>query len=103
MESYGHRSLKRVGSGIALTVFMKRILGLVAAGVLTVGAALAQDGAKDNAKKAGQDVKDAGKSTGRAAKHSGKAVAKGTEKGVNKAAGATEKGARKVKRKTSDS
>jgi len=81
---------------------MKSILGIVAAGILTVGIALAQDGAKDNAKRAGQDVKEAGKDTGRAAKHTGKAVAKGTKKGVNKAAGATENGARKVKRKTSD-
>lgn len=81
---------------------MKSILGLIAAGILTVGIALAQDGAKDNAKRAGQDVKEAGKDTGRAAKHTGKAVAKGTKKGVNKAAGATENGARKVKKKTSD-
>ena len=79
---------------------MKNILGLVAAGILTVGGALAQDGAKDNAKKAGRDIKEAGKDTGRAAKHTGKAVAKGTQKGVNKAAGATEHGARKVKQKT---
>jgi len=93
-----------VGSAIALQVVMKRLLGLIAVGAVTIGAALAQEnGAKDNAKKAGQDVKDAGKATGRAAKHSGKAVAKGTEKGVNKAAGATEKGARKVKRKTDPS
>jgi hypothetical protein len=82
---------------------MKRLLGLVITGILTVGIALAQDGAKDNAKRAGHDVKDAGKDTGRAAKHTGKAVVKGTEKGVNKAAGATENGARKVKKKTSSS
>jgi len=88
---------------IATQVFMKRILGLIGAAVLTVGAALAQDGAKDNARKAGQDVKEAGKDTGRAAKHTGKAVAKGTKKGVNKAAGATENGARKVKKKTGTS
>ena len=79
---------------------MKSILGLIAAGILTVGGALAQEGAKDNAKRAGQDIKEAGKDTGRAAKHTGKAVAKGTQKGVNKAAGATERGARKVKHKT---
>lgn len=85
-----------------LTRFMKRLPGLIVTGILTVGAALAQDGAKDNAKKAGQDVKEAGKDTGRAAKHTGKAVAKGTKKGVNKAADATENGARKVKKKTSD-
>ena len=90
-----------VGSAIAVWIFMKRIFGLIAAGVLAVGVVLAQDGAKDNAKKAGQDVKEAGKATGRAAKHSGKAVAKGTKKGVNKAAGATENGARKIKKKTS--
>jgi len=81
---------------------MKRISGLIVAGILTVGVALAQDGAKDNVKRAGQDVKEAGKDTGRAAKHTGKAVAKGTKKGVNKAADATENGARKVKKKTSD-
>ena len=89
-----------VGLAIALKVFMMRTLGLIVAGILTVGSALAQDGAKENAKKAGQDVKEAGKATGRAAKHSGKAVAKGTKKGVNKAADATEDGARKIKRKT---
>lgn len=81
---------------------MKRLLALIAAGILTVGVGLAQDGAKANIKKAGQDVKDAGKDTGHAAKHTGKAVAKGTKKGVNKAAGATENGAKKVKQKTND-
>jgi hypothetical protein len=81
---------------------MKRLLALTAAGIMTVAAALAQDGAKDDVKRAGRDVKDAGKDTVRAAKNTGKAVAKGTKKGVNKAAGATENGARKVKKKTSD-
>jgi hypothetical protein len=85
-----------------MNMFMKRIVGLFAAGILTIGIGLAQDGAKDNVKKAGQDVKDAGKDTGHAAKHTGKAVAKGTKKGVNKAAGATENSAKKVKQKTSD-
>jgi hypothetical protein len=88
---------------LLLKQVMKRLFALTAAGILTVGAALAQDGAKDNAKKAGQDVKEAGKDTGRAAKHTGKAVAKGTKKGVNKAADATENGARKVKKKTGTS
>jgi hypothetical protein len=83
-------------------MFMKRFLGLIVAGILALGAGLAQDGAKDNVKKAGRDVKEAGKDTGRAAKHTGKAVAKGTKKGVNKAADATENGARKVKKKTND-
>jgi len=103
MKLFATELRAKIGRTIAANVFMKRILGVIAAGVLTLGAALAQDGAKADAKKAGQDVKQAGKATGRAAKHTGKAVAKGTKKGVNKAAGATENGARKVKKKTSSS
>jgi hypothetical protein len=82
---------------------MKTIIGMVAAGLLTIGIASAQDTAKENTKQAGRDIKQAGKDTGHAAKHTGKAVAKETKKGVHKAAGATENGARKVKNKTSSS
>ena len=80
---------------------MKKVLGILATGALLSGLSLmAQEGAKDDMKKAGGEVKEAGKATGRAAKHAGKGVAKGTKKGVHKAAGATERGADKVKDKT---
>ena len=42
----------------------------------------AQDGAKDETKKAGSAAKEAGKSAGDAAKHVGKATAKATTKGA---------------------
>ena len=80
---------------------MKKLLGILAAGAFVSGMSLmAQDGPKDEMKKAGSDVKTAGKATGRAAKHAGKGVAKGTKKGVHKAADATEDGAGKLKDKT---
>jgi hypothetical protein len=80
--------------------YMKKLFGIIAAGVLVAGISFADDTAKGNAKKAGSDVKEAGKASGRAVKHTGKAVAKGTKHGVHKAAGATERGAEKVKDKT---
>jgi hypothetical protein len=82
--------------------------------VLTFGVprtTLAQDtGAKDDAKKAGQETKDAGKDVGDAAKDAGKATAKGTKKVAKKTAqvttdaaketaNGTKKAARKVKKK----
>ena len=42
--------------------------------------ASAQNGAKDEAKKAGEQTKEAGKDAGSAAKHAGKATAKATKK-----------------------
>jgi len=50
---------------------MKKLMSILAAGVLVAGISFADDTAKDNAKKAGSDVKEAGKATGRAVKHSG--------------------------------
>jgi hypothetical protein len=44
--------------------------------------AMAQTGAKEEAKKAGEATKDAGKEAGTAAKHAGKATAKATKKGA---------------------
>jgi hypothetical protein len=75
---------------------------LIALTIATLGAftLLAQDTAKGELKKSGQDVKQAGKDTGHAAKHAAKGVKKGTKKGVHKAAAKTEKGAAKVKSKT---
>ena len=63
---------------------MKRLIArsLVLA-LLCSGAAYpaaAQDGAKEEAKKAGEQTKEAGKEAGSAAKHAGKATAKATKK-----------------------
>ena len=69
---------------------MKLTTTILSLALLTCIPGFTQDTAKDELKKAGQDVKEAGKSTGRAAKHTGKGVAKGTKKGVHKAAGARE-------------
>jgi hypothetical protein len=49
----------------------------------TGSVAFAQDGAKEETKKAGAAAKEAGKDAGDAAKHVGKATAKATKKGAN--------------------
>lgn len=49
-----------------------------------VGSVAAQDGAKEEAKKAGEATKEAGRATADAAKHAGKATAKATKKGAKK-------------------
>ena len=79
---------------------VKKTLIALMIGALSGVAVYAQDSAKDDLKKSGQEVKKAGKATGRATKHAGKAVAKGTKKGVHKVAAGTEEGAEKVKEKT---
>jgi hypothetical protein len=63
---------------------MKRLIArslilALCAGVYPV-MAQAQEGAKDDAKKAGEQAKEAGKDAGSAAKHAGKATAKVTKK-----------------------
>ena len=74
---------------------MRRFISVLAIATLCVAGstAYAQDGAKDEAKKAGAATKEAGKSTASAAKHIGKAAAKGTVKGTKKVAGATKNAA----------
>jgi hypothetical protein len=74
-------------------------------------ATFAQDtGAKDDAKRAGQETKDAGNDVGNAAKDAGKATAKGTKKvakktaqvtrdAANETATGTKRAARKVRKK----
>ena len=62
---------------------MKRLIARSLILVLCMGAgytASAQDGAKDEAKKAGEQAKEAGKDAGSAAKSAGKATAKATKK-----------------------
>ena len=60
---------------------MKRFIpSLVMVLALAGTGAMAQSGAKDEAKKAGEAVKEAGEATGDAAKHAGKATAKATKK-----------------------
>jgi hypothetical protein len=61
---------------------MRRFISAIAiAALCSMGsAAFAQDGAKEETKKAGQATKEAGKDTVDAAKHVGKATAKGTKK-----------------------
>ena len=61
---------------------MRRFISAIAiAALCSLGtAAFAQDGAKEETKKAGQATKEAGKDTVDAAKHAGKATAKGTKK-----------------------
>jgi hypothetical protein len=44
--------------------------------------AMAQSGAKEEAKKSGEATKEAGKDAGKAAKHAGKATAKTAKKGA---------------------
>ena len=62
---------------------MKRILGACLVALLAVTpTVVAQSGAKEETKKAGEAAKDAGKSTGKAAKHAGKATAKAAKKGA---------------------
>ena len=64
---------------------MKRLIARSLMVVLCAGVvypAAAQTGAKDDAKKAGEQTKEAGKDAGSAAKHAGKATAKATKKGV---------------------
>jgi hypothetical protein len=65
---------------------MKRLIARSLIVVLCTGVsaypAMAQGGAKDEAKKAGEQTKEAGKEAGSAAKHAGKATAKATKKGV---------------------
>ena len=63
---------------------MRRFMSaLVIATFCVTGAAYAQDGAKEEAKKAGAATKEAGKSTVDAAKHIGKATGKGTKKATS--------------------
>ena len=61
---------------------MKRLIGRTLIFMLCAAAypAMAQEGAKDEAKKAGEQAKEAGKDAGSAAKHAGKATAKATKK-----------------------
>ena len=63
---------------------MKRLIARSLILMLCAGAypamAQAQEGAKDEAKKAGEQAKEAGKDAGSAAKHAGKATAKATKK-----------------------
>jgi hypothetical protein len=63
---------------------MKRLIARSLIVMLCAGAsyttAMAQDSAKDEAKKAGEQTKEAGKDAGSAAKHAGKATAKATKK-----------------------
>jgi len=62
---------------------MKRLIARSLMLVLCAGAAYpaaAQTGAKEEAKKAGEQTKEAGKDAGSAAKHAGKATAKATKK-----------------------
>ena len=67
---------------------MKKLLAgwLVVAFCLGVGGgtAMAQDTAKDDAKKAGEATKEAGKDTADAAKHVGKATAKTAKTGAKR-------------------
>jgi hypothetical protein len=83
-------------------IIVKKTLIAIVIGSLTGFAALAQETAKQDLKKSGQDIKQAGKDTGRATKNAAKGVKKGTKKGVNKAAGKTQEGAAKVKSKTEE-
>ena len=67
---------------------MKRLIARSLILVLCMGAgytASAQEGAKDEAKKAGEQTKEAGKDAGSAAKHAGKATAKATTKTAKRA------------------
>ena len=76
---------------------MNRLFGLFTVSLLFSGlAAIAQDTAKDDMKKAGKETKQAAKDTG-------KGVKKATKKTVHKSAKATKKGAKKVEKKTSGS
>ena len=62
---------------------MKRLIARSLMVVLCAGVAYpaaAQTGAKEEAKKAGEQTKEAGKEAGSAAKHAGKATAKATKK-----------------------
>ena len=60
---------------------MKKLLSSLAVVLALAGTgAMAQSGAKDEAKKAGEAIKEAGKDTGEAAKHAGKATEKATKK-----------------------
>ena len=62
---------------------MKRLIARSLMVVLCAGVAYpaaAQEGAKDEAKKAGEQTKEAGQDAGSAAKHAGKATAKATKK-----------------------
>jgi hypothetical protein len=62
---------------------MKRLIARSLILVLCAGAgypAAAQEGTKEEAKKAGEQAKEAGKDAGSAAKHAGKATAKATKK-----------------------
>ena len=62
---------------------MKRLISSLAMVLALAGtSAMAQSGAKDEAKKAGEATKEAAKATGDAAKHAGKATAKATKKGA---------------------
>ena len=64
---------------------MKRLIARSLMVVLCAGVAYpaaAQEGAKDEAKKAGEQTKEAGQDAGSAAKHAGKATAKATKKGA---------------------
>ena len=70
---------------------MRRFISAVAiAALCSMGSAVfAQDGAKEETKKAGQATKEAGKDTVDAAKHAGKATAKGTKKAAKATTKAT--------------
>jgi hypothetical protein len=61
---------------------MKRLIArsLILALCAGVYPVMAQEGAKDEAKKAGEQAKEAGKDAGSAAKHAGKATVKATKK-----------------------
>lgn len=64
---------------------MKRLIArslVVALCAGTAFPAMAQTGAKDDAKKAGEATKEAGKEVGKAGKHAGKATAKTAKKGA---------------------
>jgi len=66
---------------------MKRLIARSLILVLCMGAsypAMAQDTAKGEAKKAGEQTKEAGKDAGSAATHAGKATAKATKKGAKR-------------------
>jgi hypothetical protein len=82
---------RRVSNEWRLRIVKKTLIILAISGL--AGLAFAQDTAKDDLKKSGQETKDA-------AKDVGKGVKKGTKRAVHKSAKATKKAASKVEDKT---
>jgi hypothetical protein len=91
----GELLVKRLGKWVGLMLVL--LAGLM-------GAAFAQDSAKQDMKDAGHETKeaakDAGKATKKTAKKSGQTIKKDTKKATHKAAKKTDEGAKKVEDKT---